>query len=221
MIDDRNPCVARHPFGGFLGAGQVCGLPATHMAGDVEVCFLHYERLKVWAASLSPRTTEEAITEATAIYREHGELERQRAADAANLERDRVIDQAKTEAICGIVYYLLRDDGLIKIGTSRNYSNRIGNLKREHGPLKLMTAELGGYARENKMHRRFRALCVRGEWFHPELPLLKHIAGLRRHQLQAGALKPDISLEEIMAMIRVLGSDWELPDLRGPQRRSA
>ena len=119
----------------------------------------------------------------------------------------------------GIVYYLLRSDGQIKIGTTENYADRSGNLRREHGPLRLMTTEEGGRDRETQMHRRFRDLCVWGEWFRPELPLLTHIALLRRRLLYAGAVKPDVGLDEVMAMIRALGSDWQLPASRkGPQR---
>ena len=175
------------------------------------MCVLHYERLKVWAESLIPRTTQEAIAEAAAVYRGHLEL-----------EHDRAVQRARDEAMRGIVYYVMRDtDSLIKIGTTRKFPDRIATLKGEHGSLKLMTAEYGGAERETKMHRRFRGLRVQGEWFRPALPLLLHIARLRRHQLQAGALKPDVSLEEVVAMIRALGGDWQPPARRGSQRRAA
>jgi len=218
----ENVCVARWAARDPQRTGSPCGMPATYTAGDVEVCFLHYERLKVWAASLIPHATGEAITGTAAVYREHMELERGRAEEAGRIEIDRAICREQAEARRGVVYYLLRDsDGLIKIGTSRRGLRRLSDLKREHGPCKLMAAEYGGYLRENQIHKRFLALWVQGEWFRPELPLLKHVAGLRRNQLQAGALNPDLGLEDVVAMIHALGGEWAPPNRRGPQKRAA
>lgn len=79
-----------------------------------------------------------------------------------------------------IVYYVQRGDGAIKIGTSRTPASRLGNLAREHGPLVLMAFERGARAEESAMHRKFKTLCIGREWFRSELPLLNHIAEVRK-----------------------------------------
>lgn len=80
----------------------------------------------------------------------------------------------------GMVYYVQRADGMIKVGTSRVTASRLANLIREHGPLTLMAIQTGSYEEESAVHRKFRDLRAGGEWFHPELPLLQHIARIRR-----------------------------------------
>lgn len=79
-----------------------------------------------------------------------------------------------------IVYYVQRPDAMIKIGTSRNAGSRLGGIGREHGPLILMAFHTGARAEEAAVHRIFKALCIGGEWFRPELPLLEHIARVRK-----------------------------------------
>lgn len=69
---------------------------------------------------------------------------------------------------CGAVYFLLDEDaGLIKIGWSINLNDRVRGLVSQSGrDLKLV-----GFIRsdsqksETKMHRRFKRLRKRGEWF--------------------------------------------------------
>lgn len=79
-----------------------------------------------------------------------------------------------------IVYYVQRPDGMIKIGTSRAADSRLGSIGRAHGQLVLMAFHTGARAEEAAVHRVFKTLCIGGEWFRPELPLLEHIAKVRK-----------------------------------------
>lgn len=79
-----------------------------------------------------------------------------------------------------IVYYVQRPDGMIKIGTSRVAGSRLGAVGREHGRLLLMAFHTGARAEEAAVHRKFKSLHIGGEWHRPELPLLEHIAKVRK-----------------------------------------
>ena len=79
-----------------------------------------------------------------------------------------------------IVYYVQRPDGMIKIGTSRSAGSRLADIARKHGQLMLMAFHTGAHAEETTVHRRFKALHIGGEWFRPEIPLLEHIAKVRK-----------------------------------------
>jgi hypothetical protein len=79
-----------------------------------------------------------------------------------------------------IVYYVQRPDGMIKIGTSRAPGTRLDGIARKHGQLILMAFQTGAHAEETAVHRTFKALHIGGEWFRPELPLLDHIAKVRK-----------------------------------------
>jgi hypothetical protein len=79
-----------------------------------------------------------------------------------------------------IVYYVQRPDGMIKIGTSRNAGSRLGAIGREHGRLLLMAFHTGARAEEAAAHRAFKTMAIGGEWFRPGLPLLEHIAIVRK-----------------------------------------
>ena len=105
-----------------------------------------------------------------------------------------------------IVYYVQRSDRMIKIGTSRVAPTRLGDLAREHGPLVLMASQVGARAEESAMHRKFKALHVGREWFRPELPLLRHIAEVRKSmgnlEEQDGGLPPRMTRLELSRLIR-------------------
>jgi hypothetical protein len=79
-----------------------------------------------------------------------------------------------------IVYYVQRPDGMIKIGTSRVAGSRLGTIGRQHGRLVTMAFHTGARAEEAAVHRAFKALHIGGEWHRPELPLLEHIAKVRK-----------------------------------------
>jgi ribosomal protein S30 len=69
---------------------------------------------------------------------------------------------------------------MIKIGTSRKPGVRMDSIGRKHGSLLLVAIHGGWYAEESAVHRRFKALHIGGEWFRPEMPLLDHIAKVRK-----------------------------------------
>jgi hypothetical protein len=79
-----------------------------------------------------------------------------------------------------IVYYVRRPDGMIKIGTSRSPGSRLESIARTHGSLLLVAFHGGARAEEAAIHRIFKVLHIGGEWFRPELPLLEHIAKVRK-----------------------------------------
>jgi hypothetical protein len=77
------------------------------------------------------------------------------------------------------VYYARRSDGAIKIGMSMNINARMASL-RTVAPVELLASHDGGREAERKMHKRFAAHRLDGEWFSPAPELLDHIAGLTK-----------------------------------------
>jgi hypothetical protein len=131
--------------------------------GDCEVCSHHYERIKEW------------------FYGYRIELP---AAEQRKLEeaRQAAAEKELADSLArSIVYYLRRNDGLIKIGTTRSYKTRYRNLRSEHGELKLLLAHAGGPAEEAEIHRRHAADRTEGEWFRPSVTLLEAIRDHRRN----------------------------------------
>lgn len=70
----------------------------------------------------------------------------------------------------GVVYFIKRKDGLIKIGCSSDFKTRLRNLKTQHGELEvLFTIEtLNMYATEFCFHDIFKKERKDGEWFELE-----------------------------------------------------
>ncbi len=83
------------------------------------------------------------------------------------------LDLAET----GVVYYLQRSNGDIKIGTTIRYPDRRTQLGQRHGPLVLAALEPGYFALEAHRHRQFADLRVDpiAEWFRPGDDLIDHI----------------------------------------------
>jgi hypothetical protein len=81
----------------------------------------------------------------------------------------------------GVVYYLLRSDGNVKIGCTANYPQRRNDLVRRHGYLKLLAWELGYYPLETQRHQQFAHLRIDpiAEWFLPGPDLRDHLLTLR------------------------------------------
>lgn len=77
----------------------------------------------------------------------------------------------------GVVYYLQRTSGDIKIGTTVRYPERRTQLARRHGQLVLAAIEPGYFALEAKRHRQFADLRLDpiAEWFRPGEDLVDHI----------------------------------------------
>lgn len=182
-------CTARWATGnGRHVAGDLCGVPATESVGDTELCHHHYERAMGWyhkyRADL-PEQVRLTVDEANRVAAEKARL----AAEARS-----------------IVYYLRREDGMIKIGFTGGYRHRLSSLQREHGPLRLLLAYAGTRREEYEAHRRFaRERIRRSEWFRPELRLLLEIQRLRNAwNGRPGKLPEQVPIAEIKAIIKAV-----------------
>ena len=117
------------------------------------------------------------------------------------------------------VYYVRRTDGMIKVGTSRKAAVRLATLAHEHGQLALMAIHAGGYKEESAVHRKFKELHIGGEWFHPELPLLQHIARVRKTtgnlEFEGDGLPPRMSGAALGRLIRDAKERWAEWELSG------
>ena len=84
------------------------------------------------------------------------------------------------EGIC----YFLGDAEIVKIGFSRQLSQRIGVLKGSSGPirLELLATARGGYDREQRYHRLFAVHRWQGEWFHRVPEIEAEIARLNNRE---------------------------------------
>lgn len=199
--------------------GRHCAELATHQMADVLLCEHHYRRMRDWMNTRDQRDQLAAIRTAQIAHEEQTRLARERTKQQRGLdketarqrialakeearERARAEEAARAEA--SLVYYVMRDsDSLIKIGTSRTLAKRLVTLKRESGPLRLITTEGGTHKEETALHRRFADLRAEGEWFRPELPLLEHVHVLMRERPlePAPGLPPLVNSREIGGMI--------------------
>lgn len=180
-------CTARWATGGGAHrAGDLCGQPATERVGDSDLCPYHFGRALDWFYKRRIELPKEH-------QRQHEESLRQAA------EARRLAAEARS-----IVYYLHRPaDGLIKIGTSTDHKSRFSDLRREHGPLRLLLAYPGTWKEETAAHRRFATARVTGEWFRPELPLLKAVLHLRGLAPKGETRLPaQVPVTEIQALIK-------------------
>lgn len=77
----------------------------------------------------------------------------------------------------GIVYYLQRENGDVKIGTTASYFRRRAALGPRHGPLALVAFEAGYFDLEAQRHAQFDHLRIDpvAEWFRLGDDLLDHI----------------------------------------------
>ena len=77
------------------------------------------------------------------------------------------------EAAGAGVYFLLSDDGHVKIGVTNDIASRVSGLQTAQAkPLSLIRFVHGGPKTERWLHRRFEASRVRGEWFRFEPDML-------------------------------------------------
>jgi hypothetical protein len=77
-----------------------------------------------------------------------------------------------------VVYYVRREDGSIKIGTSDHLASRLRRLRSDHGAITLLASEPGGYPSEDRRHKQFSDDALGGEWFRASTALLTHIESL-------------------------------------------
>ena len=77
-----------------------------------------------------------------------------------------------------VFIYFVRVGDFVKIGMSREWKKRIANLKvAVPFDVELLHVELGLERSEKSLHKRFRKLHHRREWFHAHPILLAYIAG--------------------------------------------
>ena len=106
------------------------------------------------------------------------DAERRREVDADLAARD----QRQT---AGVVYYVRRGDGAIKIGTTTNLTKRVRALTKEHGPVEVLATHPGGFRAEQSLHRTFAASRLDGEWFEESHDLAVRIDRYRGRQVPA------------------------------------
>lgn len=76
------------------------------------------------------------------------------------------------------IYFIQRADGLIKIGYSSNFDNRLAQLKKSHEGLVVLKVINGDRQKERETHYQFEAAHEYGEWFRPEQWVLDAIASI-------------------------------------------
>ena len=105
-----------------------------------------------------------------------------------------------------IIYFLRREDGMIKIGVTGRYRHRLSSLQREHGQLRLLLAYAGTRREEFEAHRRFRHFRMgSSEWFRPDLKLLLEIQRLRNAwNGKPNKLPEQVPVAEIKAIIKAV-----------------
>lgn len=75
------------------------------------------------------------------------------------------------------VVYVARNprSGHVKIGVASSVARRLSEFRRASGePIELVAIVGYGYSLEQKLHGRFAAARLRGEWFDPANPELAH-----------------------------------------------
>lgn len=66
------------------------------------------------------------------------------------------------------IYFVQRADGLIKIGYSATFGNRLAQLRKSHEGLVVLKVINGDRRKEREIHYQFEAAHEYGEWFRPE-----------------------------------------------------
>lgn len=156
------------------GAGSICGLPLFRFAGEFELCEHHYWRFVDWRYWDKPREEIEEKTRALkAADREFAEAVRE-----SEIHRERV------RVASSLIYYIRRvSDGMIKIGTTTAFRNRMATHRKDHGEIQILLTHSGGPRDEHAIHQKFdvyRSGRGRSEWFYPTRPLLAWILDTRR-----------------------------------------
>lgn len=198
-------CTARWANSGEnFAIGQICGRRATRQVADLWVCDHHYKRVREWMETRDGRDLAAAKEHAKELHRQQMQLDRERAKEQIELDRQRILHEEAARAESSVVYYVQREDGLIKIGTSRTIAKRLVTLKHEHGPLRLLATHGGAHKEEHEAHAKFKTLRAEGEWFRADLPLLEHIEWIRRSGdlFRSAALPECVATQEIRASIR-------------------
>ena len=82
----------------------------------------------------------------------------------------------KKERVQSFIYFIQAENGLIKIGYTRNLKERLDILRSmSHSKLTLLLVLKGDRKKESRMHEIFQDYRVHGEWFKPEKYLIEYI----------------------------------------------
>jgi hypothetical protein len=113
------------------------------------------------------------------VIRNFIEAQECRASDAlrSKEKRERARELGKSEKV-GTVYFVRSENGgPIKIGFAVDLKSRISNLQTGR-PDKLCVLHVQGGTEddEKKLHEKFNAHSINGEWFHPGEDLIEYIA---------------------------------------------
>ena len=109
-----------------------------------------------------------------------------------------------------MVYFIQAGhDGPIKIGCSnRNFEKRLKQLQTgSHKELIVLGIMEGGLFEEKKLHEKFKAYHLRGEWFKPSIELksfiVDNLGGEPMHKFEKKIIRGGIKLENILDDIRI------------------
>lgn len=197
-------------------SGTLCGDSASSHDSPFPTCTAHGRQLEDWALEFASRQYELTKQRRAELHADRMRFDRERAEQAVALaagRREAAEAAAEAERKLGIVYYLLRSDGMIKIGTTINPKQRIGNLKTAHGYLEVLATHGGGHKEETRRKNHFADLHVGGEWFRQEVPLLEWIVQVRKEQDGcASPLPPTIEVGDIRDIITEMKKGSHLAD---------
>lgn len=94
---------------------------------------------------------------------------------AALNRQARRVTKNKSEDVAS-VYFIERDDGLVKIGYSYDPVKRLSQLKQQHRcGMKILSTIQGARKLEQELHTKFADSRVEGEWFKPTGDLMSLI----------------------------------------------
>lgn len=76
--------------------------------------------------------------------------------------------------------YFITDGDAIKIGFAKNPAQRLIDLQISHYfELHLLASFAADFSMERRLHSQFKAIHIRGEWFHADKTITDHIAEWR------------------------------------------
>lgn len=194
-------CMARWAStNGAHAAGSICGSTATKYAGEFDLCDHHYWRMVDWRYWDKPR---EEIEEKTRALREADE-------EYAAAVRESAVHRERVQAERSVVYYIRRvSDGMVKIGTTREFRKRMATHRNEHGEMQILLTHSGTRKEEREAHLRFDVYRAgRSEWFYPTRPLLSWILDTRQIESHRRTQGLDILPQaEVRKLIRATPPD--------------
>ena len=82
------------------------------------------------------------------------------------MEAKGIASRTKTTSEPKLVY-VIESNGLLKIGVSKSPQERLKSIRTGHPSARLIASFPGGFELEGKLHKRFCANNIGGEWFVP------------------------------------------------------